>query len=253
MATRLNAVKNCPSPLGSCTKRHESFRHRVQPLANAVVFMVCLEFTAITSVTRPPYYRARLAGDCQAHVAEMLTVSVTDRRWLFQLRAPVAAGICAMSSGQLSGISRTCSPLLGPPLASRRTRGVGFAGTCSPRSLQAKPAAACALGSPRLHLFRRDCPVAPLDPTLDHQQSGKDPVNPLAAHPVPGAIDVTKPHPARMYDYLPGRQGPLAGRPGGCGEDPGRRPRSSRRVPGHPRLPAPRGDLPGPGQGNGRC
>ena len=37
-----------------------------------------------------------------------------------------------------------------------------------------------------------------------HEQSGKDPVNPLAAHPVPDAIDVTKPHPARMYDYYLG-------------------------------------------------
>ena len=29
-------------------------------------------------------------------------------------------------------------------------------------------------------------------------------MNPLAAHPVPGAIDVTRPHPARMYDYYLG-------------------------------------------------
>jgi hypothetical protein len=29
-------------------------------------------------------------------------------------------------------------------------------------------------------------------------------VNPLPAHPVPGAIDVTRPHPARMYDYYLG-------------------------------------------------
>jgi S-adenosyl methyltransferase len=29
-------------------------------------------------------------------------------------------------------------------------------------------------------------------------------VNPHAAHPVPGAIDVTRPHPARMYDYYLG-------------------------------------------------
>jgi hypothetical protein len=39
---------------------------------------------------------------------------------------------------------------------------------------------------------------------FDHEQSGKDPVNPLAAHPVPDAVDVTKPHPARMYDYYLG-------------------------------------------------
>jgi S-adenosyl methyltransferase len=29
-------------------------------------------------------------------------------------------------------------------------------------------------------------------------------VNPHPAHPVPGAIDVTRPHPARMYDYYLG-------------------------------------------------
>ncbi len=29
-------------------------------------------------------------------------------------------------------------------------------------------------------------------------------MNPLPAHPVPGAIDVTRPHPARMYDYYLG-------------------------------------------------
>jgi hypothetical protein len=29
-------------------------------------------------------------------------------------------------------------------------------------------------------------------------------VNPLTAHPVPGAIDVTRPHPARTYDYYLG-------------------------------------------------
>jgi hypothetical protein len=29
-------------------------------------------------------------------------------------------------------------------------------------------------------------------------------VNPLPAHPVPGAVDVTRPHPARMYDYYLG-------------------------------------------------
>jgi len=29
-------------------------------------------------------------------------------------------------------------------------------------------------------------------------------VNPLAAHPVPHGIDVTRPHPARLYDYYLG-------------------------------------------------
>jgi len=29
-------------------------------------------------------------------------------------------------------------------------------------------------------------------------------VNPLPAHPIPGALDVTRPHPARMYDYYLG-------------------------------------------------
>jgi hypothetical protein len=29
-------------------------------------------------------------------------------------------------------------------------------------------------------------------------------VNPLPVHPVPGAVDVTRPHPARMYDYYLG-------------------------------------------------
>jgi hypothetical protein len=32
----------------------------------------------------------------------------------------------------------------------------------------------------------------------------KDPVDSHAARPVPGAIDVTRPHPARMYDYYLG-------------------------------------------------
>src|SRR6185437_10572462 len=43
-----------------------------------------------------------------------------------------------------------------------------------------------------------------LYPPLRSPAERKAPVNPLPAHPVPGAIDVTRPHPARMYDYYLG-------------------------------------------------
>jgi hypothetical protein len=57
----------------------------------------------------------------------------------------------------------------------------------------------------------RECPLSTMlvrshavPAPFGHQHSGRTPVNPLAAHSVPGANDVTRPHPARMYDYYLG-------------------------------------------------